>query len=256
MIIEKIIKLKDNKYKIIIDDKEIITFDDVILENGLLHKKSIDNNMYINIINSTEYYNIYNKVVKYILKKRRSENEIKEYLNKQNLKQDDIDKMLKKLKDINLINDLEYTKAFINDKVYLSKSGINKIRMELKNQDIPSHIIENELEKINEEVFDDRLEKMIVKKIKANKKHSNNQLKQKILNDMLNLGYDKNKIIKMINNNIEFNSNIIEKEFNKIYNNLIKKYNDKEVFIKLKQKLLYKGFELEDINNLIQKKQN
>ena len=31
------------------------------------------------------------------------------------------------LKDINLVNDIQYCKAFINDKVYLTKEGIYKI---------------------------------------------------------------------------------------------------------------------------------
>ena len=42
MLITKIEKLKNNKYKIIIDDEKIITFDNVILDNNLLYKKVID----------------------------------------------------------------------------------------------------------------------------------------------------------------------------------------------------------------------
>lgn len=255
MKIDKIIKLKNNRYKIIIDGDALITFDNVLLENNLLYKKEIDVDIYNNIIKDTEYYDIYNKTVKYILKKRRSEKEIKNYLIKLNLDDINIHKIILKLKDVNLINDIEYCKAFINDKVYLSKNGINKIKMELLEQNIPIEVIEKELNNIDINIFNSRLEKMIIKKIKTNRKYSNYQLRQKILNEMINLGYNKDIIINILDTNIVSDFCIIEKEFDKLYNKLINKYEQKDVFIKLKQKLLLKGFNIEDINIVIEKKQ-
>ena len=41
MNINKIIKLKNNMYKILTDDDIIITYDNVILENNLLYKKTL-----------------------------------------------------------------------------------------------------------------------------------------------------------------------------------------------------------------------
>ena len=58
------------------------------------------------------------------MKKRRSEKEVRSYLNKFNI---DIDSIIFRLKSINLINDIDYTKAYINDQIYLSNTGINNI---------------------------------------------------------------------------------------------------------------------------------
>ena len=196
MKIDKIEKMKDNRYKITIDGEVITTFDNVILDNNLLYKKEIDKELYDSIIKNTEYYSNYNKVVKYILKRRRSEKEIKKYLVKLELKEEDINSIIIKLKNINLINDIEYCKAFINDKVNLSKQGINKIRIDLLEQEIPIEIIEDELRKVDIDLINNRLEKLIVKKINSNRKYSKNQLKQRILNEMINLGYDKNSILR------------------------------------------------------------
>ena len=69
---------------------------------------------------------------------------------------------------------------------------------------------------------------------------------------MINLGYDKNKIITILENNIESDNEVLKKEFNKIYNKLKNKYNSYELEKKLKQKLIQKGFKLEDINKLLQ----
>jgi len=69
MKIQKIEKLKNNKYKLLIDDEVFITFDNVILDNKILYKKEIDKKIYNLIKKETEYYDIYNKVVKYITTK-------------------------------------------------------------------------------------------------------------------------------------------------------------------------------------------
>lgn len=254
MEINKIIKMKDNKYKIYIEGDFIITYDNVILDNDLLYKKHIDDSLYKKIIVDTEYYDIYNKVVKYILKKRRSEKEIYEYIKKFNIDENKINKIINKLKELKLINDLEYCKAYINDKLYLSKCGINKIRIDLLEQNIPYDVIEEELKNIDINILNDRLEKLIVKKIKNNKKYSNYLLKQKILNEMINLGYDKNNILEIIENNIESNASILETEFNKIYLKLKNKYSGVELKTKVKQKLIQKGFSMEEINKLLQEK--
>jgi len=254
MEINKIIKMKDNKYKIYIDKEPIITYDNVILENDLLYKKNIDKDVYNKIIIDTTYYDIYNKTVKYILKKRRSEKEINIYLKKYNIEETKINKIITKLKELKLIDDLQYCKAYINDKLYLSKCGINKIRIELLEQDIPYNIIEDEIKKVDITILNNRLERLVIKKINSNKKYSNNLLKQKILNEMINLGYEKNKILEIIENNLKNNNNILEKEFDKVYNKLKIKYSALELENKVKQKLLQKGFSSGDINKLLQEK--
>lgn len=254
MLIEKIEKLKNNKYNIYINGEKITTYDNVIIGNNILYKKQIDNELYQKILNETEYYSIYNKVVNYILKKRRSEKEIIQYLNKLNLTLKEADKMINKLKDINLINDREYCRAYINDKVYLSNFGINKIKNELINQDISLHIIEEELDKIDKTIFYTRLEKILTKKIKSNKKYSSSYLKQKVLNDLLKLGYEKNAIIEMINKYSIEDSSVLEYEFNKLCTKLINKYDGENLNKKIEQKLLMKGFNIHEIKKLIQKK--
>ena len=250
MNIKKIIKLKNNKYKIVFDDHEITTYDNVILDNNLLYKKNIDKENYDKIIKDTNYYDIYNKCVKSILKKRKSEKEIKEYLDKFNI--DNKDKIISKLKEINLINDRDFTRAYINDKIYLSKCGINKIKNDLINLGIDIIIINEELSNIDKSIFQDLLEKQVLKKIKNNTKYSNYQLKQKILNEMINLGYEKEDILSIIDVNIISDNEILEKEFNKIYNKLKTKYSGYELNQKIKQKLTIKGFKVDDINKKIE----
>ena len=254
MKINKIVKMKDNKYKIYIDGESVVTYDNVILENDLLYKKSIDNSLYKKILLDTSYYDIYNKTVKYILKRRRSEKEIRKYLYKFDISNKDIESIINKLKDIRFINDREYCKAYINDKLYLSKEGINKIKEDLIKEDISIEIIEEELNNIDKTLFNERLEKLIIKKINCNKKYSNSYLKQKITSDMINLGYNKDIILNILENNLNSDNDILEKEFNKVYDKLKSKYSGYELENKIKQKLIQKGFSVGDINILLDKK--
>ena len=70
MKIEKIKKLSNGKYKIIFEGNEsITTYEDVILEENILYKKELDNEL-INKINiRNNYYKIYTKTLKYIMTK-------------------------------------------------------------------------------------------------------------------------------------------------------------------------------------------
>ncbi len=254
MEINKIVKLKDNKYKIQMGDITVVTYDNVIIDNNLLYKKYLDDVLYNKILRETSYYDTYNKTIKYILKKKRSEKEILEYLSKYDLSDNDKNRIITKLKNINLINDLEFCKSFINDKIYLSKNGINKIKSDLLNHNIPIEIIDKELNNIDVDLLDNRLEKMILKKINSNNKYSKNFLKQKILNDMINLGYSKDKINEILDKHILVDNNIIIKEFDKLYSKLKIKYVGFELKNKIIQKLLSKGFSLNDINTILKNK--
>ncbi len=256
MKINKIEKMSDDKYKIYLDNDILIIYEDTIIKNNLLYKKEIDDNLYNKLLEDNKFYDIYNKTVKFILKHRRSEKEVYEYLLKKDLTDDNIKSIISKLKDINLINDLEYCKAYINDKVYLGSNGINKIRIDLLNQNIPINVIEEQLSNIDISILNSKLEKMILKKIKYNKKYSKSLLRNKILNEMILLGYSKEDVLNIIDNNINnTDDNILEKEFNKCYNTLKskRKYSCEELNNKVRQKLISKGFNLSEINELIKK---
>ena len=243
MKLEKIVKLKNGKYKLYLDNKEVITtFDDVILKNNLLFNKEIDNELYSKIINENNYYELLNSCIKRISRRLRSEKEIKNYLEKKTNDIHLIEYIIVELKQKNYINDLLFTKAYLSDKLTLTNSGVNKIKSELYNLGIEEEIINDVLENNNIKNDPKKLENMIKKKIKLNNKYSNNYLKQKILNDMINLGYDREEIINILDQNIKDDKDIYEKEYKKLYEKLKKKYQGTELEYQINQRLYRKGF--------------
>ena len=162
MKIEKIKKMKNGKYKIELENKEtIITYDDVILNNNLLFNNEVDNSL-INKLNiDTTYYNIYNRVIKYIVTKMRSLVEITIYLDKLGVNEIDKNKIINSLKEIGLINDLSFAKAFISDKINLSNIGPNQIKRDLIGHNIEETVIDEILNNYEEEVFINKINKLI-----------------------------------------------------------------------------------------------
>ena len=250
MKISKIKKLTGGKYKIILEDGDVInTYDDVILSTNILYTKELDEESLKKIKSKNDYYGLYSKAIKLISKRLRSEYEIEEYLNKNNPLEIDIKKIISDLKNNGYINDYNFTKAYIYDRFNLSNDGPYKIKKELINHNIDEEVIDKNLSEIKKEDIIKKIEKYVSKKVRIDHKHSSNMLKNKLKLELYNLGYD-NKDIEDVLCNIKMNNNI-EKEFNLIYNKLSKKYNGYELENKIKQKLYQKGYSFEEINEQI-----
>jgi len=249
MKIEKIKKV-GNKYKIVFEDNSVLkTYDDVIINNGLLYNKNIESDALNELNKETSYYDIYYKAVNYITKKLRSEKEIKEYLEKNNATEEDKKNVIKKLKEVGLLNDYQFVKAYISDRIHLSNDGPDKIKKELLSHDISYDVVEEEIEKIDKNLVMEKLTKLINKKI-TNTKYSGYVLRQKINNDFINLGYGKD-MINEIFDNMEINkTSLLKKEYDKLYKKLSLKYSGKELENKIKSKLYQKGFTMDEINNI------
>ncbi len=254
MNIKSIKKIGSDKYQIILNDNvKITTYDEVLLKNNLLYKKELTADEINEINKANGFYNIYSNLIKYINKKLRSEKEINEYLNKYELGISDKENLIKGLKNNGFIDDNRFVKAYISDRLYLSNDGPNKIKNDLLKHNIEEDQIDNEFCNINDEEFLNKLSKLVNKKMKSAKGSAYN-VKQKVYYDMYNLGYSKEMVDSVFDINLD-DSSSLEKDFNKLYNDLIKKEKDEgKLYLKLKQKLYQKGYSLDKIDTLISKK--
>lgn len=129
MNILKFKKLSKGKYKVFLDNNSVVVLhENIIIKYNLLITKKIDN--YSQIIKDNNNYMIYDMVIDYISKKMRCESEIRKYLKEKNIDEDLSNKIIKKLYDNNMLNDREYIKSYISDKVRLNNLGLNKIKQE------------------------------------------------------------------------------------------------------------------------------
>lgn len=254
MKVGEIKKLKSGKYKVMIDGESITTYDDVILKNRLLFQKEVSREDLKQIGIDNAYAEIYHKTLNYLLRRVRSRKEIDEYLEQFEIAESEKEKIKKRLSDLGLLSDLAYAKAYISDSLYLSNDGPNKIENYLLAQEIDETIIEEEFAKIDMSYVKEKLTKLILKRIARDKKHSNYQLQQKIVMDMVQLGYSKDMILEILSTQTFEDDEKLEKEYERIYQKLSKKWKEPELSYKIKEKLYSKGFDIHDIENFLDKK--
>jgi len=201
MKIEKYKKLKDDKYRITLDNGTVIDiYEDVIIKNNLLYKKEIDINLLNQIESDNEYQKVYDMALKYIMVRLRSVNEIKVYLKKKNVSLEVIEDVVDKLIKNNFLNDDNFARAFIQDKLNFTSMGKYKLINELNILKVDNDIIDKYINDISDDVWLDRIDKLINKYLKSKHKYSGNVLKNKIYIYLVNLGYDKSLVINILNN--------------------------------------------------------
>ena len=201
---------------------------------------------YDDIIKDNNNYMIYDMTVKYISKKMRCESEIKKYLKSKEINDDLSDRIILKLRENGLLNDRDYVKCYISDKVRLNNIGLNKIKSELYKLKLDKDIVDEEINNYSDEDIIDNLEKLIDKKIRTNRSYGGSLLKQKIITDFVNKGYNKEDIIDILNKKDLNNEDLYNKEYNKLYNKYKSKYSGSELEYFIKQKLYSKGLKKSD----------
>ena len=250
MKINKFKKIGSNKYKIYFDNESLIVYEDVILKYNLLYKKDIDNDLLIEINKENYKSSIYDVSIKYISVRMRSKKELEEYLKKKKYDQKDIEETIKRLQSQDLLNDEKFAKSYINDKLYLTNYGLTKIKNDLLKLGVEEYIIDAIVNNIDLQVINDKLSKIIDKELKINSKLPTNKLNNKIINRCINLGYNYEDILKILNDkNIEGNSNI-EYDYKKIYEKYKNKYDEYKLNAVIKSKLYQKGYTIDEINNI------
>lgn len=244
-------KMSKGRYKLTLDNTELILYEDVILKNNLLRTGNINLELLEKVMNENIYYEIYNMALTYIEIKMRTSKEIKDYLNKKNFNTKLIDEVLDRLNKEGYLNEEKYIDAFVNDKVNLTNWGPYKIKKSLLDLELDETLINNKLNTINENIWNGKIEKIINKKLNSLKNKSNYMIKNKLKIDLYNLGYDNNSIEENLNNlNLNNNENI-KKEYSKAYNKYSKKYMDQELYQKVKSYLYRKGYKIEEINYML-----
>lgn len=241
MEIKKFTKLKNGMYKLAIEDKDIKIHEDLILKYELLLTRNIDSSLLEKIELENKKYECYNLAIKYLKSRQRSKKEIYEYLNKKEIDKRYIDEIIELLINQGYLNDEFYINSYIHDKILLSSDGPLKIKKYLLSNNLDSDLVNSKMLEYTEELEVERIKKIINKLIKSNNK-SNYNFKIKIKNYLIDLGYNIDLVNKEVSKiNID-DSNLFEKEKDKLYKKYGKKYSGYELDMKVKQALYMKGY--------------
>ena len=121
--------------------------------------------------------------------------------------------------------------------------GYNKILYDLKKLGFNEEEIKEYLDTIDNNIFLDKINNYIEKRINTNHNLSALMLKNKILTDLISKGFNKEDISNILDNyNIKDNEDIYLKEYNKIKNKLGRKYSGEELEYQIRINLYKKGY--------------
>lgn len=247
-------KLKDNRYKLMLDNEEsIILFDDVIIEFNLLVNKVLDAEKLQEIVKKNDKMEAYYVAVKMLSNKMRTRKEVIKHLKDRQYDIKTIEEVIKRLYQERYLNDSRYITAYINDQLNLTDKGPMRITRELEALGYREEVIRDHLIKFGDSVWEAKINKIIEKKMKLTTNLSASSLRHKIIVDLINKGHYKDLIMNLIDN-YEFKESeeVLKKEFNKIKSKLEKKYEGHELRFYMRAKLLNKGFTSEDIERMME----
>ncbi len=143
---------------------------------------------------------IISKISKWCAYQERSEFQVRQKLEEWNVKDEDIEKILKYLREENYLNEDRFLQAFINGKLS-KKWGLEKIKFHLKQK---HHIAESKINEVLQHIeasdYLDTLKNLITKKIHQiqQKEQDKMLVKKKIINFALSKGYNLQDIYSVI----------------------------------------------------------
>ena len=248
-------KIKINKKGIAIifsDGQRIDVSEEAYTSNYLyvgktLKKSEIDK---LNRITSVKKLSEY--ALSLLSKKHYTEWAMREKLYAKGGEKDDVDYVIKKLKELDLINDREYIEDYLG---YAEEKNIgkNKIKQEL----LKRGIFQEEIDRIR---FNSNLEKkkaisLIPTLEKKYEKYSYQQKKQHIYNALISKGFDvevaKEALNHISSKNEKDEKNKLKTDYKKCLERFSRKYSGQELKEKVMRYLLSKGYRYNDVNQLL-----
>lgn len=243
MKIEKFKKLKDGVYELKLDNENIIfTYEEVILKFELLINREIDNKKLKEIEKLNDYYKCYYTAIKSIKKKSYSRKELFKKL-KDEFEEYLVNEVLDNIEKLGYIDDKSFANSYINRQITTTNHGPIRIVRDLEDKGIDKKIIEQEMNAYTDDIEKEKIKKLVTKGINSNHTKGNNFILRKLKNDLVYQGFNIELVESELSKiKLEDDSDIREKEYNKIKNKLSRKYSGKELEYKIKEKMAQKGF--------------
>lgn len=233
--------------------KKYELYDDIILKYEFLISKKIDDKKVAFILEENANLDAYYRALNYLKFKMRTDKEIKQYLKKASFNETEIAFAIEKLNKEGYLNSNKYAEAYIDDAINLTMNGPHKIYLNLKNLGIDENVIDKYLSKISSEEWSRRIERIVEKKSRINKQ-SAPIFKKKMASYLIGLGYDSESIKSHLVDLTIDTDQAFRHTAEKMWNQLARKYEGKELNLRFKNKMLVKGFTYDQISKFVNDK--
>ena len=261
MIIISVMKEKQN-FNIILDNGEKINVtEDILISYNLFKGSEISEAELLSIKKNTVNSKGLQLAYVYLKKQLRTKKEVQEFLKKHKVSNDALEKIVKKLHDLQLINDKTYAESYVRTKACLSQKGPQLIKQNLLKKGVSENVINNALlEYFSNDQQINNANKLAVKLAKKYQTKSYKERLQKVYQGLIIKGFNSD-IAKEAVESLELIKDEdhewmqLQKEGQKIWQRTLrlKTYKRRQ---KIKQSLYQKGFAIESIESFIELKEN
>lgn len=252
MKIEHIKKKGKNKYEILLGNNERVDiYDTVMLKYQIILKKELSNELLDTIKVENKKAQVLEKTLQYMNRKRRNEKEIRNYLKEFDV--DNEEEIITYFKKQGFFDTDSYIGAYIHDRFMFSNDGPIKIKKELLEQGFEESKVNTEIEQIDAFEIKQKLSKLVMKKRNTNHKYSEGSWKQRVMYQMVQLGYHKWLVEEILDGILIDHESILENDARKLFQKYQKKRDPQELRLFLKQKLYQKQYPIDDINQVLEK---
>ena len=250
-------KERSKKFKLITTEEDYLISEDMIIKHYLFKDKTFTEKDFKKIIEDILEDEYFNKVINLLSISLKSEYEIIKYIhanetkNKTYLKDNQIQNIINKLKQLNYIDDNKLSISLI-DYYIRNNKGPLYIKQKLKEKKIDETIINANLKVYTSDIEEEIIVKIIKKE--NNKNLPIKKFKLNLSNKLLRNGFSSNLVYKLIDKLVvEDNSKeLIEKDYLKALNKVSKKEKSesekKQLIINY---LLSKGYEYQLIKEFL-----
>jgi regulatory protein len=222
---------------------------DVLIKYQITKGTNLDEQAINEILQLDAYKKGLNKAIQYLSYRMRAEREILTYLRKNEIADDTCEAIIQKLTEYGYINDLEFAKMFVRNRMEFSTKGPAVIGQELQQKGVAKDLVHQALAQFPFEKQVEKASTFAHKKGQRKQKESITQLKQKISQTLSGKGFPW-EVIQVAMESLEIEQDSSEewealKHHAERAHRKYQKFDPQKYKYKMKQALYQKGFPIQ-----------
>ncbi|WP_057764487.1 recombination regulator RecX [Companilactobacillus tucceti] len=246
---------RKGRYNIFLDGEYAFPVSEATLVDFRLMKDEELTDVQIKEIKNRENINkAYGDAANYLSYQLRTKKEMKDYLFKKEYDYPTIDAVLKKLMDLNYLDDESYANSFINTQLNTTVNGPKIIEQKMIQKGVPSLIIQDKMDQIDEDRLIENATNFAEKQARKQRRASFQQQMTKIKQSLYQKGYSGDVINEAISNlDLEKDDDTELDNLRKMVGKVSRRYDNQS---KLITYLMGKGYRYDDIKQVLNENEN
>lgn len=181
---------RKKRFNIYVDGKFAFGLDaESLVKAGLQINQEISQEEIEKLVKENEFVKIYDRVLKFFSYRPRSEKELKDWFAKKQVGEETQKLIREKLKQLGYLNDEEFAKWWIEQRMAFRPAGTRLLAMELRQKGVSKEIISRITSHVSRVTERELAQKVAEKKLKSLKHLSGLELKQKLTSALVRRGF-------------------------------------------------------------------